>query len=557
MRRAAEEEARKQSALKDKEEREQRERDAQAAAHAQAAARLASQNKAAAAKSAALAAQQPKASKNAQRQASSSAKASKQQQQQQASAAAAAPPPVPTTASTAGTAGQKSASGSSTTPTPASAAPVAASPLAANLSPEAPLSPARTMVNALPTPNIRAPVSGGRSSTGPISMGMPGMPPPGTLPQQVFGTTTGPPSNMQQAPYFNNGRIGGMPGQANGPMMSGMNPSGPFPSQAAPGTPVGNFANASGFGRPTPYGQMGGNLAPSSFGQSPISPNGGAGSRPSFNDAAAGFDSSSSTRAVGIGLPSSGKLANRMPESSFSAPSPIGANVPLRQASEGNTPITTSATPAGGDYRHSSRLVDPIGPVEPIGRPRPSMPEDDMLVSASTSRRSSPPPAVGKVLGSAALIDGDDDIILPSRRVSNTAALGSSWNAPGTAIGSGSGWNSSPFGVPASASSVTAGAGGGGGGGGGGGIWGGSSLTPSASVPGWSTSGGPFGAPSKFDSPPSKTAFDGALKSSPGAPGHSALGAIGGRSAFAAPGAPGHPFGAPGLYQQDQSGRHH
>jgi hypothetical protein len=64
---------------------------------------------------------------------------------------------------------------------------------------------------------------------------------------------------------------------------------------------------------------------------------------------------------------------------------------------------------------------DPIGPIQPIGRPRPFAPSDG-VDGFSPSIRPGNSLSTERVLGSAALSSGDDEVILPTtRRVSHTA----------------------------------------------------------------------------------------------------------------------------------------
>lgn len=217
-------------------------------------------------------------------------------------------------------------------------------------------------------------------------------------------------------------------------------------------------------------------------------------------------------RNVGIGHPT--KSQRSMDDLMFSAGGIGGSRVPSDQDQ-------SVIQPPGHEYR-SFKRPDPIGagPIEPIGRPRPQVSSSglDMLdeggPSTSTSRRASPPFAE-KVLGSAALLADDDDVIGPApRRVSNNASLGAGWNTSGAIGSTGSQWGASGF----SASP---------------GIWGGTSTGVPGTSANWPTSAGPFGQTSRFDG--SKSAGPGPIGNMPSS--HS-----GSRGMFSAPG-----MGPPGV----------
>lgn len=111
-----------------------------------------------------------------------------------------------------------------------------------------------------------------------------------------------------------------------------------------------------------------------------------------------------------------------------------GSTVPLRRGSI-QEPV---GRPSGSSFGAVQR------PIAPIGRPTGSTSTatatdtDDHPPSGSSSRRShSPTPLPGGALGSAALINDDDEPILPAsgRRVGvNSAPLGQNWGAPGEPI---------------------------------------------------------------------------------------------------------------------------
>lgn len=159
---------------------------------------------------------------------------------------------------------------------------------------------------------------------------------------------------------------------------------------------------------------------------------------------------------------------------------------PMPHTSQHTTPILTATLP---DFRPAASLRhEPIGPIQPIGRPRPHAPGD---VSHESNAPGLPrkanlaPPPVGQVLGSAALSSGDDEVIMPApRRVSHTAAApGQTWGPAGSNMSAPS-WNGPAFGGSPSS------------------IWGQAPLPPTTQ-PGhtWAASPGgpPFGHP-RFDS---------------------------------------------------------
>lgn len=509
-------EAKKEAARRDKEAREEREKEAQAQALAQAQARLLSQQRTAAAKSAATAQLQSKLQKSSKGNAAASAKAAKQ----------------PVKAST------------STLPTPVSApAAVSAEPSASSSRSGSP----PKVVSTMPTPNVRPPPHRVPSAGHSPSVHQP-------LPQQVMG---------HQGP-FGQGASVGPPGMLGGAPMSA-----PQYSMVRPPIMVSPGASPPGVGLASGSGSASNNVQPSPFpsqvpGYSPnarapaTSPGGyPPGGLPSFGHGLGGMQPSpvfsqampGSTmpsvspaasrsflpdnngnnmidhtlvpgmRNVGIGHPT--KSQRSVDDLIFSAGGIGSSRVPSDQDQ-------SMGQQAGHDYR-SFKRPDPTGPgpIEPIGRPRPQLSSsgldilDEAGPSTSTSRRASPPFA-DKVLGSAALLADDDDVIGPApRRVSNNASLGASWSTGGAIGTSGGQWGASAFGASP-------------------GIWGGSSTGVPSTSANWPTSAGPFNQPSRFD---------GSKSAGPGPIGHMPPNHVGNRGGFSAPGM-GPPGGMPFAPQQ-------
>lgn len=127
------------------------------------------------------------------------------------------------------------------------------------------------------------------------------------------------------------------------------------------------------------------------------------------------------------GVTSHGQMA----ENAYPVMISPGIPAPIRQGVHHSG--TMLAAP--GDALPVTRLQDPIGPIQPIGRPRPcgppfplEQPADHVGKPFSTRKASV---SHDQVLGSAALSSGDDEVIIPApRRVSHGHnALGSKWNA--------------------------------------------------------------------------------------------------------------------------------
>lgn len=258
----------------------------------------------------------------------------------------------------------------------------------------------------------------------------------------------------------------------------------PFPSQVpgfvSPRHMMNNQAGASGFN--AAFGQVGmnpvgtfGNLAPGQ--QSQVMSPEGRNEQP----APSPFDLNivGGMRTLGLGHP--GKMSGKPAEDVFSPATSIGQSLPLRsQNSDQTTPVLTATTP---DFRSVYSRPDPIGPIEPIGRPRVVNGFDTIEESApsvATSRKSSPPVTAGQALGSAALSAGAEEVkdIPAPRRVSNTAGLGGTWAPP--SLSTSTSWGPSPFAMAPGA-----------------GIWGGSTTTSQVDTPHWPTGGStnssPFG----------------------------------------------------------------
>lgn len=109
-----------------------------------------------------------------------------------------------------------------------------------------------------------------------------------------------------------------------------------------------------------------------------------------------------------------------------------GSSAPMRRGSI-QEPV---GRPSGPSFGAVQRPIAPIG--RPAGSANTTADSDDHPPSGSSSRRShSPTPLPGGALGSAALINDDDEPIIPAsgRRVGvNQAPLGQAWGAPGEAI---------------------------------------------------------------------------------------------------------------------------
>jgi hypothetical protein len=127
------------------------------------------------------------------------------------------------------------------------------------------------------------------------------------------------------------------------------------------------------------------------------------------------------------GVTSHGQMA----ENAYPVMISPGIPAPIRQGVHHSG--TMLAAPV--DALPVTRLQDPIGPIQPIGRPRPcgppfplEQPADHVGKPFSTRKASV---SHDQVLGSAALSSGDDEVIIPApRRVSHGHnALGSKWNA--------------------------------------------------------------------------------------------------------------------------------
>lgn len=463
-RKAAEEEARKEKARKEKEEREVKEKEAQAAAQAQAAARLAAQQQAAAKKNAAI--------------------ASQQQQQVKGPKAAR----VPATR-------QKSNTPRSSTPAANLVQPSAAAPV---------VTPSLASASNKTGPSARPPVANNaiRPNVPPLAMqGSQGMPQQAhmnqSVPPQMMPPMFSPSGSMQHMhnmpPSFVNGN---MPHSANrqnmynpqgmhakgGPSSVGQNPFPPQgPAFASPRHMMNNPGAASGY-NPS-FGQAGinpstnfGNAAPGQPSQvmSPEGRNASEQSAPSPFD----LNVVGGMRTLGLGHPA--KMSGKPTEDVFSPATSIGQSVPLRSHSDQTTPVLTATTP---DFRSAFSRPDPIGPIEPIGRPRIANGFDTIDESAPLTgalRKPSPPVTSGQALGSAALSAGAEEVkdIPAPRRVSNTAALGGTWAPP--SLSTSTSWGPSPF-------AMTPGAG----------IWGGSTTTSQVDAPHWPTGGStnnsPFG----------------------------------------------------------------
>ena len=161
-------------------------------------------------------------------------------------------------------------------------------------------------------------------------------------------------------------------------------------------------------------------------------------------------------------------------------PSILSTNpAPLRHSGHHSAPLLVGST----ETHSIARLQDPIGPIQPIGRPRPSQHEQTVDHNGhSAQARTAHMPSHDRVLGSAALSSGDDEVIIPApRRVSHSHnALGPSWPA-------GSSMSSSHWGTTFAATPAP--------------IWGRSNLSPAA-VHAWPAAGtsGQF-IPHRFDVP--------------------------------------------------------
>jgi hypothetical protein len=99
-------------------------------------------------------------------------------------------------------------------------------------------------------------------------------------------------------------------------------------------------------------------------------------------------------------------------------------------------PLHNASTLTAQEANAPLRSPGPIGPIQPIGRPRPTNiagqfdQNPDAPFNTSSTRLSSGLPK-GQILGSAALSSGDDEVIIPApRRVSHsTGVLGQTWNS--------------------------------------------------------------------------------------------------------------------------------
>jgi len=186
-------------------------------------------------------------------------------------------------------------------------------------------------------------------------------------------------------------------------------------------------------------------------------------------------------RTLGLGHP--GKIGGKSVEDVFSPAISIGQTLPLRSQSsdQTTTPQLTATTP---DFRSSFARPDPIGPIEPIGRPRVVNGFETIDEATTTletiNRKSGALSAPGPALGSAALSAGAEEVkdIPAPRRVSNTAALGGTWAPP--SLSASTSWGPSPFAMAPGA-----------------GIWGGSTTTSQVDTPHWPTgssaNSSPFG----------------------------------------------------------------
>jgi hypothetical protein len=185
-------------------------------------------------------------------------------------------------------------------------------------------------------------------------------------------------------------------------------------------------------------------------------------------------------RTLGIGHP--GKLGGKSADDVFSPATSIGQTLPLRsQSSDQTTPQLTATTP---DFRSNFARPDPIGPIEPIGRPRIvngfETIDEATTVESSGRKSGAALGAPGPALGSAALSAGAEEVkdIPAPRRVSNTAALGGTWAPP--SLSASTSWGPSPFAMAPGA-----------------GIWGGSTTTSQVDTPHWPTgssaNSSPFG----------------------------------------------------------------
>jgi hypothetical protein len=140
----------------------------------------------------------------------------------------------------------------------------------------------------------------------------------------------------------------------------------------------------------------------------------------------------------------SGRSSRPQADGQYSATYADGSPIALRLSGPTSTPMLLTH-----EVQTTLRSPGPIGPIQPIGRPRPTLSSGHTDLHAEfsakpSSNRKPSPPASGQTLGSAALSSGDDDVIIPApRRVShNTGVLGQSWNSSPAGIPSPH-WNSS------------------------------------------------------------------------------------------------------------------
>ena len=138
-----------------------------------------------------------------------------------------------------------------------------------------------------------------------------------------------------------------------------------------------------------------------------------------------------------LGNPLASGRSSRSPaDGSYPANYADGSPIALRLSGPTSTPMLLPP-----DAQAPLRSPGPIGPIQPIGRPRPTLSTGHADLHAETSakpssNRKSAALASGQTLGSAALSSGDDDVIIPApRRVShNTGVLGQSWNSSPSGI---------------------------------------------------------------------------------------------------------------------------
>jgi len=151
-----------------------------------------------------------------------------------------------------------------------------------------------------------------------------------------------------------------------------------------------------------------------------------------------------------LGSPlANGRSSRPQADSSYTANYADGSPIAVRLSGPTSTPMLLPH-----EAQTTLRSPGPIGPIQPIGRPRPTLSTGHADMHAEfnakpSSNRKPSPPASGQTLGSAALSSGDDDVIIPApRRVSHTTGvLGQSWNSSPAGIPSPH-WNSSFAVVP-------------------------------------------------------------------------------------------------------------